>query len=118
VPLFACPKKPPITEPEETVPQFMPFSGADINAGKATYETRCARCHGDTGKGDGPAGLGFDVAPTNFTSWQPPADEDLFLWIRDGGSARGRSQLMPDFGRSLSAQELRDVAAYIKTFNK
>lgn len=116
--LLGCPKKPTTDlETEPPQPQFLPFASADLKNGKELYDSRCAQCHGPTGKGDGPTGESFDVAPTNFVSWQPPADEELFLWIRDGGAARSRSMLMPGFGRSLTAEQIRDVAAYTKTFS-
>jgi mono/diheme cytochrome c family protein len=115
--LFACNKTPDIESGAAPKAQFLAFDGADAANGKSIYDTQCARCHGETGKGDGASGVNFDVAPTNFTSWQMPDDEKIFAWIRDGGAAMGGSLLMPAYSRTLRAQDIRDVGAYLKSFS-
>lgn len=117
--LFAC-KKTPDVESGGAEPklQFMAFADADAANGKSLYDTQCARCHGEAGKGDGASAANFDVAPTNFSSWQMPADEKIFAWIRDGGTVMGGSALMPSYQRTLRAEDIRDVGAYLKTFSK
>ena len=117
--LFACKKTPDIESGRtESKLQFMAFADAEAANGKSLYDTQCARCHGETGKGDGPSAANFDVAPTNFTAWQMPADEKIFAWIRDGGTVMGGSALMPSYQRTLSAKDIRDVGAYIKSLSK
>jgi mono/diheme cytochrome c family protein len=115
--LFACPKKPEVESGESKL-SFMAFAEADTANGKSLYDTQCARCHGETGKGDGAIAANFDVAPTNFNSWKMPDDEKIFAWIRDGGTAMGGSPLMPSYKRTLRAEDIRDVGAYLKTFSK
>jgi mono/diheme cytochrome c family protein len=114
---FACKKDADVNNGAgEQKIQFIAFDGADMAKGKALYDNECARCHGADGKGDGALGANFDVAPTNFTAWSVPSDERIFGWVRDGGASSGGSALMPSYSRSMSAQDIRDVSAYIKTF--
>ena len=40
----------------------------DGDSGKAAYEASCAECHGQSGKGDGPAGAELRAKPPNLTS--------------------------------------------------
>ncbi len=44
----------------------LPMSAIDLEAGRATYLTRCASCHGETGAGDGFAAKGMIPAPPAF----------------------------------------------------
>lgn len=37
-----------------------------ITAGKALYQQQCALCHGDDGRGNGPAANGLETPPANF----------------------------------------------------
>ncbi|HSN90688.1 MAG TPA: cytochrome c [Anaeromyxobacteraceae bacterium] len=37
-----------------------------IAQGKASYATNCAACHGDAGKGDGPAGAALEPKPRDL----------------------------------------------------
>jgi hypothetical protein len=39
-----------------------------IQKGKELYTTNCASCHNETGAGGGPASVGMNPAPRNFTS--------------------------------------------------
>ncbi len=95
----------------------------DTTAGKAVYVKWCAGCHGDAGKGDGPAAAYILPRPRDFTgaiyqirvtaSGQLPTDADLMRSIDDGlgGTA------MPAWKDRLSERERRDVLAYLKTFS-
>ena len=66
----------------------------DAQAGAATYQQSCARCHGDAGKGDGVDAKRFYPRPRDLTlgvykfrstmSGTPPTDEDLFRTISQG----------------------------------
>lgn len=41
---------------------------AAVDRGKATFRESCAACHGDGGKGDGPASDAMKRRPTNLTT--------------------------------------------------
>jgi mono/diheme cytochrome c family protein len=45
-----------------------PDDAATQAAGKAVFVKNCATCHGDNGKGDGPAGMALDPKPRDFTT--------------------------------------------------
>jgi mono/diheme cytochrome c family protein len=62
------------------------------------YKSRCAMCHGPSGKGDGPAGAAFDPKPRDLgdPAWQRSVtDEHIERAILSGGPAVGKSPLMP-----------------------
>lgn len=65
--------------------------------GSADYETYCATCHGRRGNGDGPVAELLTVQPARHSDAVAMAsltDEQLFLAIRDGGPAIGKSRQM------------------------
>ena len=73
-------------------------SAAVMDAAKNIYQTRCAVCHGQTGKGDGPGAASLDPKPRNYTdkAWQATVtDDDLKQVIVKGGAALQKSPVMP-----------------------
>jgi mono/diheme cytochrome c family protein len=97
----------------------------DAAAGKTIYTGKgtCWTCHGQAGKGDGPAGKALNPAPRDFSvgsfkfdsdkNGKPGEDADLKLVITKGAAAFGGSPLMVPWG-ALSAKEVDDVIAYIR----
>jgi quinohemoprotein ethanol dehydrogenase len=73
---------------------------ADPAAGKTVYETACVFCHGEQGEG-GHGGGKTLTAATNA---------DLIMQI----VSEGRNT-MPPLGATLTAEQIRDVAAYVAT---
>ncbi len=64
---------------------------------KTIMETRCAACHGKTGKGDGAAAASLPVKPRDYhdAAWQDSVKDDfLAKIIVEGGGAVGKSPLM------------------------
>lgn len=77
----------------------------DEVSGRALYAENCAVCHGDTGRGDGPAAGGMRPAPTDLTllSQQNAGAFPLVAVMSqiDGYTRGGADETMPDFGDLL-----------------
>ena len=67
-------------------------------AARAIFKGRCSTCHGTTGRGDGIAAAAMRPPPRDYSdpAWQASvSDADLATIIVGGGSAVGRSTMMP-----------------------
>jgi mono/diheme cytochrome c family protein len=65
---------------------------------RQTFQSRCAPCHGETGKGDGASASALNPKPRNFSdaAWQQGIkDDDIRKVIVKGGAAVGKSSMMP-----------------------
>ena len=92
----------------------------DPKKGKEKYmeNMRCSACHGDSGKGDGPAAIALNPKPRNYTDcavMSKKSDAELFKVIKEGGPAVGLSPLMAPFGGQLNDKEVWDVVAFIRS---
>ncbi len=86
--------------------------------GKKLYATYCSSCHGDNGKGDGPASKAFSVKAgdhTNGTIMNSVSDKFLFEIISKGGGTVGKSTFMPAWGNQLGEKQINDLIAYIRS---
>jgi mono/diheme cytochrome c family protein len=96
-----------------------PFKGnADAaSAGKEVYTTNCASCHGDSGKGDGPAGASLDPKAADLTAAAKEDGEDFFLWrISEGGAMAPFNSSMPAWKGILTEEQIWQVTSYIETW--
>jgi mono/diheme cytochrome c family protein len=88
---------------------------ADLAKAKATYEAKCAKCHGLKGKGDGPKARTLKKKPRDYTDKEKMAkltDEKLIAETLDG------KKPMPSYRGKLTEAEIADLIAYIRTFAK
>jgi len=95
------------------------LASGDPRRGEPLYRQYCAVCHGATGEGDGPNAASMeDDRPRDLTDARYMArliDTQLVEVIRGGGGAVGRSRFMPAWGNTLSAEQVADLVAYIRT---
>jgi len=89
-----------------------------VERGHAVYTQYCAHCHGAEGKGDGLSGQNLPIRPQNLTDGRmlnPLPDHILFRVVSKGAQSVGLSPLMPAFEPQLSATQIHDVIAYVRT---
>jgi high-affinity iron transporter len=93
-----------------------PAREPSLGSGRAIYGARCASCHGDAGRGDGPAAARMDPLPANFTDTALLASatpRDFYRKVAHGvpGTA------MAAFDSVLTREERWDVVAYVLTLS-
>ncbi|MCY4042595.1 MAG: cytochrome c [Candidatus Dadabacteria bacterium] len=89
----------------------------DGEAGKQSFITVCASCHGEGGKGDGIASAALTPKPRDLSDAEylsTLTDEYLFEVINKGGMAVGKSAMMPPWGGVLGDEGAWNVIAYIR----
>jgi mono/diheme cytochrome c family protein len=97
---------------------FDPLWAQNPSEGKKLYLTYCSSCHGETGKGDGPAAQSLPVKPANHTAgatMNQLTDKFLMEIISKGGGAVGKSPMMPAWGGALKEGQLQDLVAYVRS---
>lgn len=94
-----------------------PLGSDAASAGKSLYDVQCASCHGESGKGDGPAGQALTPKAANLVdSASKFADDYLHYRIAEGGTMDPYNSSMPPFKNTLSEDEIWQLVAYINTF--
>ena len=81
---------------------------------KALYTANCAPCHGDKGRGDGPAAAGLNPKPADHSSAaiQSESDGSLFWKLSEGRAP------MPAYKKIFSDQQRWELIDYIRTLAK
>lgn len=85
-----------------------------LASGKQIYQQNCVSCHGDTGRGDGPAARALPGLPADFTQqhFSMHTDAEVFGWIKGGKPGTA----MPGFGDALDDEQVWQVITYIRQF--
>ncbi|MBI2391352.1 MAG: cytochrome c [Deltaproteobacteria bacterium] len=86
------------------------------------FKQRCVTCHGDDGKGSGPAAASLNPKPRDYTdaAWQGQVkDDELRKIIVKGGAAVGKATTMPPNPDLESKPAVVDgLVAKIRSFKK
>ncbi len=103
------------------IPPAPPVTSDAIARGRLVYERlTCNTCHGETGRGDGPAGAalkdtsGRPVRPYDMTTGRPKrgnAPEDVFVAVRAGIEGTP----MPGFDGTVTDDDTWDLVRYVQS---
>ncbi len=106
----------PIPKGGENLRNPEPGDAASIKNGRTIYVAYCAPCHGNKGKGDGPASASLNPKPADHTSGAVQAESDgtLYYKISEG---HGHTA-MPPFKAVLSVDQRWAVINYMRTLAK
>ena len=95
---------------------------ASAQRGKELYQIHCQRCHGESGRGDGPAAKGLETEPANLvesgvhvTRYGMRAFVDYPHYSPDSVKLRMKygNDTMPGFKNNFTEQELEDIANHV-----
>jgi len=84
----------------------------DARRGKEIFRQSCVACHGPGGQGNGVLAQLLAVKMIDYTTkaLAQVSDQELIDTI-----TKGRGQFMPAWTGTLSSEEIKDVAAYVRT---
>jgi mono/diheme cytochrome c family protein len=104
-----------------------PASAGDAAAGQMSFVMFCAACHGEGGRGDGPAALALQPPPRDFTAAEftfdtdgdgaVGTDADLKNVILQGAAVFGGSPLMAPWV-TLTDADIANLIAFIRLFKE
>jgi mono/diheme cytochrome c family protein len=85
--------------------------------GKAIFEGKgtCFTCHGNTGKGDGPAGAALDPSPRNFTNPEVVkvrTPGEMFWVVKNGSAGTGMISYNPAM---INDEEAWQAITYVRS---
>jgi cytochrome c6 len=81
------------------------------NASETLYKSKCAACHGPDGSGSA-TGKTMGAHDLGSAEVQKMSDAELTTIVTDG---KGK---MPAYGKSLKAEDIKGLVAYIRTLKK
>lgn len=89
-------------------------SGPVLAEAKVLYATNCGPCHGEKGRGDGPAAQALSPKPADHTSSlvQNESDGSLFWKLSEGRNP------MPGYKKIFTEQQRWELICYIRSLGK
>lgn len=89
-----------------------PLGPEAIENGRDTFQSTCTSCHGDGGRGDGPASAALNPPPKNLVELKAQVGDDYLFWKISEG----------DFGTAMLAwkgilteEQIWELITYIRT---
>lgn len=104
---------------DEVLAMEVPPSSPEVVAkGKEVFAANCATCHGDAGKGDGPAGANLDPPPRDLTAADDYKYGHMALAVYRTGAYGIEGTGMAPLGDVLEPDEMWAVTHYVETLQK
>ncbi len=99
--------------PTSYVTNPLPASPATVTQGAALFHAHCVPCHGQTGRGDGPAAAALGAPPADLTAEHVDdhTDGDIFWWLTYGMAGTA----MPGFEHTLSDTERWQLIRFVRS---
>jgi len=94
----------------------VPDNSATVNNGKVLYQSYCAPCHGNKGRGDGPAAASLHPKPADHTSGAVQAETDGTLFYKMSEGLSGTA--MPPFKAVLHDDQRWAIVRYMRTLSR
>jgi len=115
---FSQAQSSPWTVPKAAVNVKNPVASdeSSLKTGATLYKTYCTPCHGDKGKGNGPASTSLNPKPADHTSAtvQAQSDGTMYYKISEGHAHTA----MPPFKAVLTPDQRWAIINYIRTLAK
>jgi mono/diheme cytochrome c family protein len=91
---------------------FLPDE-ASLKIGQQVFAENCAVCHGEQGRGAGPAAAGLSLKPPDYGTGHLDihTDGDIFYWIQNGVS---QGSPMPAFKDKLTDDQIWNAVNYVR----
>ena len=122
-PTTTKPAEPVAVAPTQPAPAPSAGKGSATN-GAPVYKKNCAGCHGNTGAGDGPAASSLKPKPADFVTAaykdskgknpREYTDAEMLDIINNGR----KGTAMPAWKKQLTADQINDVLAYVRSLAK
>ena len=124
--LIACGKNekppPPLEGPSTQEVGPKPKKPGMPSEAQVLFANVCAQCHGEDGRGNGPASETLNPKPRNYTDpqWQASVtDDEIKKIIVGGGQAVGKSGMMPPNPMLKDREDiLNELVQIIRAFGK
>lgn len=90
----------------------IPPSPAALAAARPIYQEKCAQCHGDTGKGDGPEAAMYYPSPKSLidaSQMNTVTDGEIFYQISEGRKP------MPSFKKRLTEEQRWQLVVFVRS---
>ncbi len=102
------PRVPPAERPAaQALKNPFPATPENVARGEAFFlgKGTCVVCHGQEGKGNGPAAVGFDPSPRDFTNpaFHRARTDGEMMWVLKNGSPG--TAMMPMVGSVITEEE-------------
>lgn len=91
----------------------LPLEAAVVKRGEALFQRHCRMCHGQEGRGDGPAAAHLNPKPADLTAAHVDdhTDGDIFWWLSHGIAGTA----MPSFNQVLSDTARWELIHFIRS---